>query len=373
MGYSIVRYRVKKGRHRGLEGDGCKFSNGLIVLCHPSISNPVFTEHFKRSELIPLDYVLGRRHHPNRHAYDEGKLVNVPYFTRGDLSCRIEGEKANYIEIKENVVTLHSQSQKGLAPSGRMSPRGKIRSFSRKSRARMIQLMASLEKVPNLWVDHTYADDVMIGLNESERAFFSSRCMDRFERWFTKEYPKAYMVWRREWQDRKSGSLKGDICPHFHCLYHIPGLETSNHVAIAVRIALAWVTITGSKDPHAVEVAMHPESYRKIDSLKMAQVYVSKYVAKEETHPLDDDVSLGRYWGKVGLLPMGKVEYETLTTSEETQIRRFLRRFVKDRRYKRLVKSESGFWLLIRRKTISRMLEYIRAANMDMALEFGFT
>jgi len=368
----IVRYRVKSGRLRGLEGDGCKFKDGKIVFCHPDISNPKFTEHFWPVQLIPLDYVNGKRHHKNSHLYGDGTLVNVPYFTRGTLDSRIEGEKVNYIEILENYIKVHIQTQKGSQPAGKPTPRGKIQSFSTKSRARMIQLMASLTIPPNLWCDFTFSDDVMMGLNESERAKLSSQKMDKFEKWFLKKYPIGFMVWRRDWELRKSGSLKGQLCPHFHVLFYIPDLTPKNHVVTSLSMLGHWVAITGTNNPKALKVAMHEKSYRLIDSLKMAQVYVSKYVAKKEYHKIDDDISLGRFWGKVGLLPIGKTTYEKLTESEEVLLRRFLRRYVKDKRFKRLVKSDGGFWLLVNRRTIARLMDFIRQINTSKAMDFAF-
>ena len=372
MGYSsnLVKYRVRYGRFKGLEGDGGKMPSGMIAFCHPSIDDPQFTEHFWPKELEALEYVQGKRRHPNRHLYEKGALVNVPYLTRSGPGPYLEGELKNYVEINEGFIRVHVQNQKNLQGSGRPSIRGKITSFSKKSRNRMIQRMASLTQVPNLWIDFTFADDVMSGKSVDDRAIFSSKCIDNLGKFLNKLFPGSWDLWRREYEDRKSGKLQGEECPHFHVLLHIQNLTVKNYVGIALKLLSYWVAMTGTRDPNAMKVAMNPKSYRLIKDRKMAQVYVSKYVAKEEQHPLDDDASLGRFWGSHGKLPVGQPEFEVLSDGEEMLLRRYIRRFVKKQRMKNLVKSDSGFWILIQRHTVRRLIKFIKRQNEDDLTQF---
>jgi len=363
------RCQAVKGRFKGLFGDAVQHPDpDFVVFCSPSFSNPEIKEKIYRSFVISCGQADGR-YKTDIESVDPS---NLPHYCHdvSDSACkchifsrgRIEGEKADYLLLDQNVIQLKVASQQGLQLGAVGDPdckRGNITYFSKGARKRMIIRMAQLRRYPNIWQDFTFADDVMEGLTISERAVFSSNCIKRFKRWISSTYPKMAGFWRREWEPRKSGSLRDDKCPHYHTLidYDIPKHKMQ---AICLSLAAKWVEITGTNHPAALAVAQSSKSYRWLDSKKMAQVYVSKYVAKEQ-HDNPDGHSYGRFWGMIGNPDFAEQEVEILSNSEALMVRRFLRRYVKTKKMKQLIKNNlTGNWLLIGRETIKRLIDYVR-------------
>ena len=180
-----------------------------------------------------------------------------------------------------------------------------------------------------MWLDFTFADDVMSG-TVTERAEYSATCMNYLMTWLHEQYNGAYLVWRREWQPRKSGQLRGQLVPHFHVM--IGGLSKAawaNYEATSIRILAEWVHITRTRDPNAILVALHrdpktgePSCYRKIESMKHAIRYVSKYFSKDEKPPkIPAGESIGRCWGYSRHCPDYPPVYVYLTREMSIRLR----------------------------------------------------
>ena len=276
-------------------------------------------------------------------------------FSQRGRNIQKGGQNWDYLEVSENYTKLKSGVQQGQEiPGGK---RGKITGFTKAARSRMIQRMASLKQYPSFWQDFTFPDDVMTGRTAAERAEFSSYCMKKFKRAIGKRF-KIRGIWRREWEKRKSGILKGESVPHFHALLDGDRITEQNYRSICVQLASLWVSITGTKNEAALKVALHPKSYRWLINKKMAQRYVSKYMAKTESH--EDGVSRGRYWGYIGKPEFAETETIQLTNRESLMLRRLFRRMANSAHLQRLFKCRhAGGWLLINRQTVQRMLDYI--------------
>ncbi|MFZ5562868.1 MAG: hypothetical protein ACOZBW_02375 [Thermodesulfobacteriota bacterium] len=304
-------------------------------------------------------------------------------FSQRGQNIQDSGQNWDYLEVNENYTKLKSGVQQGQETPG--GKRGKITGFTDAARSRMIQRMASLKQYPSFWQDFTFSDDVMTGRTAAERAEFSSYCMKEFKRAIEKRF-KIWGFWRREWEKRKSGTLKGESVPHFHVLLGGDRISERNYRSICVQLASLWVSITGTKNESALRVALNPKSYRWLTNKKMAQRYVSKYVAKRAHHmkcsdcgyvwlkekppkicpccgsdKIDKDIiSLGRYWGKIGKPEFAETKTVLLTNHESLMIRRLFRRMVKSPHLQKLFKCRyAGGWLLINRETVQRMLDYI--------------
>ena len=295
---------------------------------------------------------------------DDGKVRS------GDAVCYV---RPNFVEIK----TIPDPD--GPMPNyGTGAKRGAVCSFSRKSRSRLIKLMASLAEYPQVWHDFTFADDVMAGKTETERAQYSSNALKQFKRDLEKRYPKISGVWRREWEARKSGRLRGEVCPHFHMLFHMPGVGRKHYLAMCLRLARMWVDATCTRDERAIKVAQNPKSYRWLNGVKMAQIYVSKYVSKIELN--DTGQSRGRYWGKIGDLPICPPICVPLTWRAEYKLRRIFSKIALSREKKMLgegkrvhyrlskvfkrIGSEGNCWLLMGVKEALRALSFVEDVNL---------
>jgi hypothetical protein len=226
----------------------------------------------------------------------------------------------------------------------------------------MLQRMAGIYHYPRVWQDFTFPDDVMVGKTVEERARFSSRCVKNFKRRVEREFPEIWAMIRREWETRKSGQLEGEECPHFHALLDMETMTEQNFHAVTTRLAMIWVEVIGTEEREmALRVALHPKSWRWITSRRMAQQYVSKYVAKLEEH--QDKCSRGRYWMTLGDLPMEKPVSLPITDSEAVLIRRLFRKKIGNKRsnlYRALRSRDFATWLFVEAVTVKLMLECVR-------------
>lgn len=284
-------------------------------------------------------------------------------FSHGVIEYENSVGYGHSIEIYPSYVQYRGERDPDLLPPKSDSPRGKIRSFSRKARARMIQRLASLLAYPDWWQDFTFPDDVLSGKTIEERAEYSSSVLKAFKREVETFLPGIWGYWRRDWIDRKSGVLRGQECPHFHALMSWSGVTEQNYRTISLKLARIWVSVLGTSQPEkALAVACNHESYRWLSSAKMAQIYVSKYVAKIEEH--EDQYSRGRFWGKIGNPPIAEPVCLRLLPSEAALLRRLFRRKVKSSSYRlhsTFRRQNPTSWLLLSSRTIEQALKWVLA------------
>lgn len=93
--------------------------------------------------------------------------------------------------------------------SGNAGRKGKITSFSSKSRNNLLKHFGMMEVTPEVWQTFTFADDVMEGRTIEERKEFSSYCLNRFEKFLTKHYPNVG-TWKRNGNREREGYLRGN-------------------------------------------------------------------------------------------------------------------------------------------------------------------
>jgi len=240
--------------------------------------------------------------------------------------------------------------------------RGNIKGFSKKARTRMIQLMASLEEYPNLWLDGTYPDEVMKELLPDERGLKSARDMKELKRFLEKNYKGIIGVYKKEYEKRKSGLLIGQYVPHFHMLLKHNAINQNNYIEHCIRIQLEWLRIIGAiKIDKARKVATNRNSYRWLKNVKMAQIYISKYVAKGHR---DLGFKTGRMWGRIRNLKTVEGIHLKLTDHEAIIVRRLLRGFLGKGKRKKILfdllrNYTKSVWLLIKAETVIRILNFI--------------
>lgn len=173
--------------------------------------------------------------------------------------------------------------------------------FSPAARLRMLKLIATIDwkKAGHcLFVTLTYPDD---DIPMNNKATNSHRYL--LHRWIEQHLGKdTCVLWRIEWQTRKTGKLVGCMCPHFHLVVfnvrYLPYKE----------INAEWARIIGARAYVRTEV-------KGMTNAQQTVYYVAKYCAKVE----EVDCSLvnaaylnsgGRSWGilRAGLLPRHKLK-----------------------------------------------------------------
>jgi len=323
------------------EDDGCYL---LIYPSFTEIKNGSHQIELPPEPIIPPEYDRVKR---NRRAY---RRWQISQDTREGIPPRLNNNNTK-IDPKRGVIT----------------------GFSRKAGTRMKKRMLSFVHPPEMWVDLTYSDDVMMGLSIEEQKDYDNKCFKKFKRKLEKKFPKIEGVSRREWQDRKSGSRIGEETPHRHNLIRVPGLSDKQKLRIILWILNIWVKCTGTKEKEkALKVALHEKSYRLIESAKQAQIYVSKYVSKYEQH--DDRVSRGRFWMKIGYPELAKAVAIPLTKNEDKLLRRFFRRYVgRKTKLHKIIKNGFMTWVEIHENTVLKMLEWIKKTSTSDALTISLT
>lgn len=248
------------------------------------------------------------------------------HLTSGTYFERYRTEPALLLSVYADMIKLKSPMQKPIhTPDEKTRRRGNVRGFSKRSRKRLIEFMARVRLSGAMFfVTLTYPDVFPVEDPEQwDRHFEAFR--DRFER----RFPTYRAIWRKEFQDRKSGLYKGQIAPHFHLIIFTNIDPDTGHMdAIADtlygELSPMWHEVVNSYDPEHLRHGAHVAAVR---SRKHAYAYVSKYVAKIE----DDNYEFGRRWGRIGRFNTDPSIEIMLNREEYFQLRRIIKRWLKKR------------------------------------------
>lgn len=203
--------------------------------------------------------------------------------------------------------------------------RGNISGFSRASRKRMIEFMAKVRNVQDMYfVTMTYDDESWLMKHDDHHADFEA-----FRRRFERAFPNFRAIWRVEVKERLSGLLKGNNVPHFHLLIFTNRSDSNEDKeaysegfrAWGVRV---WGEILQAQNPAFEKYGYHVTPVR---SRKMAYAYVSKYIGKQD----NDEISCGRRWGRIGQFDTSSSEGFLLSDNETIELRRLIRKWLKRR------------------------------------------
>lgn len=227
----------------------------------------------KRNERVLKAYVRDELHHLG------GKLP----------------KNAAYLEVHE-----HRMKLRQIRPSGHrksMARRGVIKSYSARSRSRLIDRLNCLHwpDTPVYFCDLTYPDDFQ---DDPEQV---SRDLNAFWQAVEHRWPSAALAWKKESKVRKFGDHAGEIAPHYHFFaFNIPvdQYEFWNFVRCKWE-NLIFDRERGSRaDPADFCAALeHGTDVKLVQNRKQAIYYVSKYMAKEDEPGTQD---WGRRWGFLG-------------------------------------------------------------------------
>jgi len=231
-------------------------------------------------------------------------------------------ESAYKVAVYADVVqtkAIHTSSGYKLDKANKNTLHG----FSNGSRHAMIEFLAKVEQVPDLFVTLTYSDDV------AEQWYLNMRRdFEAFRKRLERAYPDVCAMWRIEFVPRKSGRLMHRLIPHFHMLVWLPVNTTQERKALILNgdgqlWRNAWHEITHSHDPN--HLAAFGCKVETIKSRKHAYAYCSKYLAKEN----EENVPAGRRWGRIGKFEH-PTEIETqLTSREYVHFKRLLNAYIK--------------------------------------------
>jgi hypothetical protein len=271
-------------------------------------------------------------------------LSSVPYFD--GIIIGSQSEKNYTVSIHADMIKIKTNNPPPPPDSGKT--RGNVSSFSRKSRKRMIEILADEIRVPDLFVTLTFSDDTY------------SPCMDvykshleAFRRRLERAYGDISAIWRLEVEKRKSGDYKGFYMPHYHLLIWLPDDHKNNRDLIVDKDdnhhwSKWWYDITGSINSEHLRA--RGCDIQVIKSRRHGYHYVSKYASKDS----EDNLEIGRRWGRFGTVGQGSradiiISYETYI-----ELKRLITSYHK--RMKKVKSKKTGEYVDFRNKKLARSL-----------------
>jgi hypothetical protein len=210
--------------------------------------------------------------------------------------------------------------------------------FSRKSK---LSLMRTIARVRNrerpLWITLTYTDESWRDTPDGQTPARVKNDIDTFTKRLEHLYDgNAGMVWKVEYQIRKSGVLTGEIVPHVHILM-VGVLNDLANVRAELRSAWTDVISRNVYGPcRRSRVDVQP-----LKSWKQVVYYISEYMSKPGSGHLQEDepgafsiVNPGRWWAVAGRIDRRPALVIFATLAQVREIRRAARRWLKKRSYR---------------------------------------
>lgn len=207
-----------------------------------------------------------------------------------------------YIEAQGGLLLVRLLGQSARPVLG-ASKRGRVKSFSQKSRLRLMRLLARVR------IKKVRATFITLTFKRYPSNAEAKKRLHAFLEHIRRHYPEASCVWRMEYQER--GAI------HFHLLcFDLPYWDWSDLLA-------TWKAITG-QDVARVDI-------RLVRSRRGVQSYVSKYIAKVDRKKRKTFLvyppylhglrkwKKGRFWGihNKKALPLGEKVMGVLTVTKE--------------------------------------------------------
>jgi hypothetical protein len=196
--------------------------------------------------------------------------------------------------------------------------RGKVVGFSNASRRRMMRTLAKIQASRKpLWLDLTYPDEFY-----SERYDGKTLKEKHLKKFFQRlhyRYPEAGIIWKLEYQYRKSGKHVGKYFPHFHVL--LWGFHDQDIFQLRQDFLRMWWEACGKLSQDHLEAGIR---LTRLRSTRGAFWYASKYMSKTVEQMQDFDIdaqAVGRWWGIKGRenLPFSICQIMTFFEDEHLQ------------------------------------------------------
>ena len=207
------------------------------------------------------------------------KVSPLSYKTRSKvlLGAPQEEGRITHISVNRTSCTVHRVVHSVQVERFGESRRGKIDSFSDRSRSRLKKVASDCfpllisQFLLSYGSDNIPADGIQTHLH-----------LKRFLDVVRRKYPGSTYLWVLEFQRRG--------VPHFHVFFSFPPSPRKHKY-----LAEAWVKITGGSEIHR-KVHEHPNNFTNWDMKKGG--YLCKYLEKaEQKHVPPEFMNVGRFWG----------------------------------------------------------------------------
>ena len=218
--------------------------------------------------------------------------------------------------VYEHSLTITAPPAEEPLASHKATKRGRVTTFSRRSRTRLIRTFSRLQtsRVSSpLFVTLTYHH-----AHEAE-GHNPAEDLNTFLVALRRDHPTVQYMWRLEFQARGA--------PHFHLLLFARSpVKSLKSDSFERWLATSWHRIA---DPNSVHHAARGVHVREADSYRKAYSYLSKYTAKISS--ADGRQYKGRRWSRSRSLPVHPIKEYELTDQQYYCLRRILRKLVRSR------------------------------------------
>lgn len=217
--------------------------------------------------------------------------------------------------------SLIKASKPGIREQVGGGGRGTVYGFSKQSRRRLLQKIATLcQDAMPIFVTLTYPSDFPLDAAQWKKHF------DKWCKRLHRKYPYAGLIWRLEPQKRGA--------PHYHCLVY--GLAMRLDGEIHSWFHTSWYECVGSGDLKHLRRGV---DLRMCQGMAAVRKYVGKYLGKVQaaTRIVSADgevldwMKVGRWWGVryAPNLPWSSVVGgHILSTRDAVKLMRYLRRYL---------------------------------------------
>jgi len=200
--------------------------------------------------------------------------------------------------------------------------RGQISGFSDASRRRMMRKIAKMERAKKpLWFDLTYPDEFYQDRYDGRK--LKEEHLKKFYQRLEYLYPEVGLIWKLEYQSRKSGLHVGKFFPHFHML--VWGLSGEDLYELQKVVAVLWWEVCGKLSDDHLKAGT---SVERIRSPRGVFWYASKYMTKtvDDMREYDQDAqAVGRWWGVKGQDNLPFSICKVITAYDDEQLQKIIR------------------------------------------------
>jgi hypothetical protein len=206
--------------------------------------------------------------------------------------------------------------------------RGIITGLSIGAQRRMRYSMAKVDrKITRYFVSLTYPNDF------PEDPKKVARDLDCLRKRMARRGMKCH--WRKELKERKSGSNKGKIAPHFHGVIY-----GGTYAELLFFFVTAWHEIAGNNDENHILHGINIQIVSDEQAIRKYTAKYNKYISKKEDEKASEPVSVGRMWGIINrrLIPWAPMKMRYIGDKTAFNLMRAARRcaHLKARSYKTL-------------------------------------